>query len=206
MTFLIDFEIAGLSNLSFDIDHNGEYLYIAAKDSAGDLKVLKMSNDMEQDAEIAHSPSGTICNVACGENSDRIWLAGELGSVGVIKYDGIAGSYWANDSGTTGWNVDTFHLGPDDDELLLVFTDDGKIWESYFFADSPVYWFTLNQNTNFTTYAADRLDTSIGEILIGCSYFYASSVLYTPNFCYDFEDVTGTLADNTAPITSIIFG
>lgn len=206
MAFSINFETAGLSNLSFDIDHEGAYLYIAAKDADGDLQVLKMSTDMETDAEVAHSPAGTVCNVACGENTDRIWLAGELGSVGVIKYDGIAGFYWADDTFTTGWTVQTFHLGPDDDELLLVFTDDGKVWESYFIADSPVYWFTLNQNTGFETFAADRLDVSIGEILVGCNYFYASSVLYTPNFCYDFEDVTGTLADNTHQVTSIIFG
>lgn len=200
------FEIAGVHNLSFDIDFEGSFLYIAAKDGNGDLQVLEQDTALETDAEIVNSPAGTVCNIACGENTDRIWLAGSLGSVGVIKYDGIAGAYWSDDTYTAGWSIQTFHLGPDDDELLLVFTDDQQVWESYFIAESPGYWFNLNEGTGFDTFAVDRLDVSIGEILVGCNYFYSTSVLYTPNFAYDFEDVTGTLADNTQQVTCIIFG
>jgi hypothetical protein len=199
----VDFEKAGVSSLSFDIDHQGAYLYIAAKDGSGDLQVLKQDAALANDAEIVHSPSGTALNVQCGRNSDRIWLAGDMG---IIKYDGIAAQYWQSDAFTTTWTVETFHIGPDDDELVLVFIDTGAIWETYFLQNYfDTEWFELNENRGFQVFCADRLDTSIDEFLIGCNYFYLSSVNYSPNAGFDFQDVSGALGDVGVQATSVIF-
>lgn len=198
------FQVAGVNNLSFDIDFQGEHLYIAVKDEADDLHVLKQDAALENNAELVHSPSGSSLMVQCGRNSDRVWLAG---SMGIIKYDGIAAQYWQDDSFTSSWNIETFHLGPDDDELILVFVDDGQVWESYFLQNYfTTEWFELNSGTGFNTFCVDRLDTSIDEWIVGANYFYNSGVMYTPNAAYNFEDVTGDLVGLvTTEATSVIF-
>lgn len=197
------YQLAGLSNLSFDIDYQGDFLYVAVADDNGDVHILEQDSALENDAEIVHSPAATFLNVQCGRNSDRIWLAG---SAGIIKYDGIAAQYWQTDAFTTSWSVETFHIGPDDDELILVFNNIGEVWESYFLENYfDTRWFNLNAGTGFNTFCVDRLDSSPDEFLIGSNYFYQNSVMYTPNAAYDFQDVTGAMGDLGSSATSVIF-
>ena len=209
------FQVGGLSHLSFDLDANGIYLYLAVINNGTVFpEVLRMNSDLDEDATADYAPnSGSVVNVACGDlDAGIVWAVGDFGSDRIVKHDDIRGEYWYSKD-SPDWSgvnpLQPFHLGPMDDNLIMIIDNSERDLEETYFVGDELYWLQRNTDIPFDVGAMDRWDSIPEELLVGIEdqvYFYSDSNImeFSPFSGEVFGDVsTGLSAVN---VTSVITG
>lgn len=195
-----DYQIGDLAHNAFDINANGDQLFIAVINSGSVPQILRMAADMASDADVVFNPgSGSMINLMAGDiNAYWIWAVGDFGTAKVIlSTDG--GSYWyeQNEAGWTG-GARPILVGPGNDALLT--TSIGTtLWQNRYDGDY-IYW--IERYIPGEIWSVDRIDVDAEETVIGAYWYTDGLVYYSPNSGFNWETVTKNLP--TATITSVI--
>lgn len=189
----------GLPHNMFDVDADNDNMYIAVM--AGVPQILKMSADLDADAEVTFNPgAGTEVNLMAGDiNSGWVWATGDFGSPDKVALTTDGGSYWfaQNEVDWTGV-ARPILVGPGDDSLLTTSTG-LSFWQNRY-EDDTIYW--IERYIPGEIWAVDRLDINVEETVIGGYWYTDGLVYYSPNSGFQWETVTDGLP--TATITTVI--
>ncbi len=187
-----------------DIDADGLFLYIAALNTSGFPTLVKFSSGLAADGTFAFDPgTGTDIGVQCGRfDADVVWIAGDFGSTNVVEKSENAGtSFTVKDTGSFG-TVETFVIGPDSDERVLIsdVTND-DIQETI---DDGDNWTQINASVGFDINAIARLDTNVQETVFGNDLSATDNIDYSVNSGDDMEDFTTGDFPIVSDVTSVI--
>lgn len=202
----VDYQVGGVPHNAFDIDADGEYLYLAVLNSSNQPQILKMSAALDADAIASYNPgSGSEVNLMAGDMySYWIWAAGNFGGTDRVAWTGDGGVYWyIQDDGTLTGTARPVLVGPGDDSLLT--TAGGLVLYQNRYEGDIQYW--IDRAIPGEIWALDRVDVNFEQLITG-AYWYTgdSSVLvnYSPNSGLQWNDVTDSLPDAT--VTSLVIG
>lgn len=202
-----DFRVGGVSAKAFDIDADGNYLFLAVKDTGGQPQILKMLADLSANAAVSYNPGlgDEICLMAGDYSPYWVWAAGNFGSTERLVQTVDGGNYWyvKNPSTWTG-TARPILVGPGDDGLVST-SERLSFLESYYEGEY-VYW--TSRTLPGTIWAIDRLDTNVDDVGVG-SYWYtgdsAEIVYFSPNAGGDWENITDALSP-PGTVTALIIG
>lgn len=202
-----NFRPGGVEHNAFDVDADGNYLFLAVKNSSSQPEILKMKADLSADAASAFNPgAGSEVNLMAGDLSPYwVWASGDFGgTIKVIKTtDG--GSYWYTQNENTWSGVARPALvGPGDDTLFTTSTD-LTFFQNRYEGDTQ-YW--IDRSLSQKVWALDRVDVNFDQVILG-SYWYSNNsdfmVYYSPNSGLNWKNVTDSFPDNVN-ITALIVG
>lgn len=205
------FRVGGFTNLSFDLDAAGEYLYIGTANNSNMAEILRLKSDLSTNATSVYNAgvAGRV-NIKCGDyDAGVIWALGSFGTTKKIVMNNSQKSYYwydvDNGYGFTG-DAEPFVMGPGNDlDVLVEFQSNDKLYESYWFGEMGPYWFMKGENMPFDIRSIDRLATNPDEVIIGAEesgYWYM--VELSQNGGRQFSDISYSLSTLAQEVTSVI--
>lgn len=196
-----DYQIGDLAHNAFDINADGDQLYIAVVNSGSVPQILRMAANLESAAVVVFDPgAGSVVNLMAGDiNAYWIWAVGDFGGTAKVVLSTDGGSFWyeQNEAGWTG-AARPILVGPGNDSLLT--TSIGTtLWQNRYDGDY-IYW--IERYIPGEIWSVDRIDLDVEETVIGAYWYTDGLVYYSPNSGFNWETVTKNLP--VATITSII--
>lgn len=193
------YDPGGLAHNAFDVDADGERLYIAVL-SANLPQILKMSVDLDANALLTFNPgAGSEVNLMAGDIvSYWVWAVGDFGGTDKVVLTTDTYYWYVEDDGTFGAGAARpILVGPGNDSLLT--TSVGlSFWQNRYESDT-IYW--IERYIPGEIWSVDRVDLDVEETVIG-AYWYPALVNYSPNSGFNWQDLGANLP--TAPVTSVI--
>ena len=186
------------------IDADGENIYIAGLNADSEPVLIKFPASLNADGSLVFSPgSGTNIGVQCGRfDNDVVWVAGNFGGTDVVEKSEDGGStFVVKDDGAIN-SVNSFIVGPDSDDRVLLVDSDDDILETI---DDGETWTNLASGITPVPLALARLDKNIQETVFGNQGDTTDNINYSINSGIDLEDYTSGF-DKERDITGLEVG
>ncbi len=172
-----------------DIDADGSFLYIAVLDNSGFPALIKIATSLSADGSSVFAPgAGTDIGVQCGRfDSGIVYVAGDFGGTDVVEKSVDSGAIFTVIDPATFGTVETFIVGPDSDNRVLVsdVTND-DIQQTI---DGGTVWTAINSAVGFDIVSMARLDRNVQEMVLGAKSAATLNINYTVNSGDDTEDI-----------------
>lgn len=173
-----------------DASADDDYLYVACLEG-GNPVLLRMTGDLSADPVRVYNPGAgdAIAVVAGRQHDDWVWISGRFAGNNKVALSEDAGAAWAVEDPNT-WAGRAYPplIGPDNDERLLIATDqDDDLHETLDRGDA---WVTQNDGLDFDVGDMDHVDIAPDELVMGRNAAGATRVEYSPSRGVAFADVT----------------
>ena len=170
------------------IDASGTFIYMALLQ--GGIPILtKIATDLATDGTTVFNPgAGDNIGVQCGlSNADIIWIGGKFDGTNKLEKSEDGGTTFTVKDDATFADIETFIVGPDSDNRVLVADKTIEIQET---VNSGATWQQINSSAGFNINAIARLGINVQESVFGGITGINPNVNYSVNSGADSESLS----------------
>lgn len=185
-----------------DIDADDTFIYVSLL-QGGTPILTKINTDLGSDGTTVFNPgSGDNIGIQCGRfDNDVIWVGGKFDSTNKLEKSEDAGSSFTVKDDATFTDIETFIVGPDSDNRILVADETIEIQETI---NGGTTWTQINSSAGFNVNDIARLGVNVQESVFGNDLGATDAIDYSVNSGADMEDFTTGDFPTDVDVTGVI--